>query len=396
MPFSRRSILKSAAALGTGAVASGQTSAPAKDFLPLPQNPLGKTGAKVTRLGFGASFPEYGPRLLEFAYRLGIRYFDNSSSYLGGKAERLLGEWARQPERRRNVFVIAKSHTYEPEAIYRTACASHENMGIDTIDLYMIHALVDPKIPLDPDGAWRKVKERLQREGRIRFMGFSTHAEMPVRAACLQNAAKTGWIDSILVACDAGLIRANPEFDKALDACAKAGIGLVAMKTTRGLGKAARQPDRAKDTFAALGLSPHQAMHAAIWNDGRFAAVCSEMASRKVIEQNAAGARSFRKLDPEQVRQLETGMRELSRATCPGCDGSCRTAAGTQTDFCSIARYLAYYEEDGKRDMARELYAALPEIARSWQGADLQAASKACQGHLDFEDLLTRAARYLA
>ena len=89
------------------------------------------------------------------------------------------------------------------------------------------------------------------------------------------------------------------------------------------------------------------------------------MPNRTIIEQNCASARAFRKpFDPDQWKALEDAMRKLSRATCPGCDGSCQRAAGTRADLSAIARYVAYYEEDGKRARARELYAALPPEQR--------------------------------
>src|SRR4029079_15518207 len=187
--------------------------------------------------------------------------------------------------------------------------------------------------------------DRLQREKKIRFMGFSTHAEMPVRAACLENAVKGGWVDALMTACDPGLIRAYPDFDKAIDSCAKAGIGLVCMKTTRGLGRATNQPESAQDAFKALNLTPFEAMLKGMWSDGRFAVVVSEMANFKQLEENSATARAFDKpFSHEEKSRLHEAIDKLSRATCPGCDGRCRDAAGTATDFCSIARYLCYHE----------------------------------------------------
>jgi predicted aldo/keto reductase-like oxidoreductase len=270
-------------------------------------------------------------------------------------------------------------------------------MGMPTIDLYMVHALEDPGISLDEGGEWKRVKDRLVREKKIRFMGFSTHVEMSARSACLRNAVKGGWVDALMAACDPGLVRANAEFNEAIGACAEAGIGLVCMKTTRGLGRGADQPEQAREAFAKLGLTPHQAMQAGMWSDGRFASVCSEMANRRIMEENAAGVRKFTKpFDEEQRRILEEGMRGLARATCPGCDGSCRRAAGTATDFCTIARCLDYYEHDGNRDTARRLYAELRPEQRDARGADLTAASAACPAHLDFAAILRKAERHLA
>jgi hypothetical protein len=59
-------------------------------------------------------------------------------------------------------------------------------------------------------------------------------------------------------------------------------------------------------------------------------------------------------------------------------------------------RYLAYHEHHRERAEARRLYAALPESARDWNDTDLDAAQEAGPSHLDFNDLVPRAERYLA
>lgn len=388
--LTRRSVLAAAGATTVAVAAPGTQ--PADDDA-LPRATLGKTGLKVTRLIFGASFPDYGPRLLQFAYRQGIRCFDNSHRYVGGKAEVLLGEFARRIKRRDDIIVMTKGKMHEPEPFYEYVTRALDKMKLDTIDIFMVHGITDPGIPLDRDGEWRRLKNRLVREKKIRFMGFSCHAEMPERIECVANAAEGGWVDAMLLACDPALIRSNAELNRAIDACAKADIGMMAMKTGRGLGRAVDQPERVADKFKALELTPHQAMQAGIWSDERFTAVCTEMPNRQFIVENCEGARRFKPFTPDQWKLFDEAVKTLARSTCPGCDGSCRRAAGSLTDFCSITRYLAYAEEDGRRDEARALFADLPPEARDWATADLDAASRACHGRLDFKSILDRAGK---
>lgn len=362
----------------------------------LPRRLLGRTGAQITRLVMGGSFTEYGPRLLDFAFKLGIRCFDMGDFYAGYKAEIILGEWVRKRANRKDVFIINKARTTEPDAFVKRLDEALSKMKIDTIDAFLLHGIQDPRVPLDPDGVWGKTKEKLIRDKKIRFMGFSVHAEMPLRVACLNNAARSQWVDVVMVACDAAMIRSSPDLNNALDACAKAGIGLLTMKTGRGLGAPANQPPSVREGFRRLGHSPHTAMLAGIWSDERFTAACSEMPSLQIIEENTAAARSFHKpFDAEQWKVFDEAARSLSRATCPGCDGSCRRAAGTQADLCAITRYLAYYRESGNRELARELYSGLSPELRDWTGADLQAATRACRAHVDFKSLIPLAERLL-
>lgn len=394
-PLSRRTILGAGLACGVEALAQTPATQSTQPEA-LPRRPLGRTGVQITRLIMGGSFSEYGPRLLDFAFRSGIRCFDMGDFYAGYKAETILGEWVRKRANRKDVFIINKARTTEPDAFVKRLDEALSKMKIDTIDAFFLHGIQDPRLPLDVDGVWSKTKEKLIRDNKIRFMGFSVHAEMPSRVACLNNAARSKWVDVVMVACDPGLIRSSPDLNSALDACAKAGIGLLAMKTGRGLGAPATQPASVREAFRKLGHSPHTAMLAGIWSDERFAAACSEMPSIQIIEENAAAARSLHKpFDAEQWKTFDEAAHGLSRAMCPGCDGSCRKAAGTQADLCAITRYLAYYRESGSRDLARELYSALSPELRDWAGADLRAASRACRAHVDFESLIPLAKRLL-
>lgn len=409
--ITRRGILLSCAAVVAGRSAraadrpSTQSTRPADERPPLPERTLGKTGVKVTRLAMGAGYPSYHARLLEHAYRNGVRLFANAYGYADGGQERTLGQWLRDSKHRSDVFVITNDGLTSPELFYQKVVRAGQDLQMDTIDMVFIHGLEDPSVALDADASWRRLKDRLIREKKLRFMGFSTHAELPARIACLNAAAKSGWVDAVMVACDPLLLRTNADLNRAIDACSKAGVGLIAMKTTRGLGRKAAERRGLKEGeartetmsgFEPLGLSAFGAIHCGMWSDDRFAAVCSAMLTRSMIDENTRNARGFVKpFTEEQWRLLEAGMRKLARGTCPGCDGSCRRAAGSKTDFCSIARYLAYCLEDGNRELARQLYAQLAPAKREWHMADLESASRACSARLDFTAILQEARRLL-
>src|SRR5688572_21970091 len=109
--LSRRDVIRSAGPLAVLAGgASAAATRPAEQSGPLPMNPLGKTGVKVTRLGLGASIGGYDRRLLNYAYRQGIRYFDNADGYIKGQAEKRLGEWVSKAGVHEDAFIVSKSH----------------------------------------------------------------------------------------------------------------------------------------------------------------------------------------------------------------------------------------------------------------------------------------------
>ena len=67
---------------------------------------FGKTGLKVTSVGFGCMITS-DPSVIAKAVDLGINYFDTARSYQHGNNERMVG--AALGDRRKSVFVSSKS-----------------------------------------------------------------------------------------------------------------------------------------------------------------------------------------------------------------------------------------------------------------------------------------------
>jgi hypothetical protein len=208
-----------------------------------------------------------------------------------------------------------------------------------------------------------------------------------LRTRLLETAAAGGWVEAIMVATNLTLMRDNKAFNKALDKCHRAGIGLISMKECKDVARVKEAFPR----FEERGLSKFTAVLTAVWTDERFASICSAMDTIDKLKENAAAARNFKPLPPGELTAVDEMLRGIDRRYCAACDGSCREAAGTRADLNSIARYVSYVEESGQLNEARELFAALPPEARNWTGADLSAASHACKCGLDFATIMKKA-----
>jgi hypothetical protein len=338
-------------------------------------------------------------RLLDVSYANGTRYFDSAAGYQGGKSEKAVSEWFRRTGKRDEIFLVTKDHPRTPDEFVRMADTRLERIGTDSIDLFFIHGVCggwgnDRKEELSRVASkdWAAAADKLKAAGKVKAVGFSTHAEIGLRTASLRQALKGGWVDAIMVAADPQLIRQNDEFNRALDACHKADIGLICMKEMR----AVKHMPKLVPGFEKRGLTSHQAVLTAIWSDGRFASICSNMNNVKIVEENTAAARTFKPFTEEELGMVHQLYQRYAANFCAGCDGRCKQAAGTNAELSDIARYLCYYEQDGARDEARRLFRALPPEARDWREADLKAASKVCLSHLDFASILKRAEEHLA
>ena len=198
----------------------------------LPTRVLGKTGVKVPVLGLGTMYNLVDNQIMLIkSLELGVNYWDTAHSYGGGNSELGIGKYfERNPEKRKEIFLATKASVHnEPltaENMEERLQLSLERMKTDHVDLYYgAHDLPDPSYLTDELKAWAKdAKDR----GLIRLFGFSTHKNMIEN---LNAGARLDWIDVIMTSYNFRLVQ-DPKMLEAVDACHKAGIGLVAMKTT--------------------------------------------------------------------------------------------------------------------------------------------------------------------
>jgi aryl-alcohol dehydrogenase-like predicted oxidoreductase len=127
---------------------------------------FGGVGSDLSLVGQGegeaAAF-----EIMDDAWAHGVRRFDTASSYGAGNSERMIGAWLR--ERRPEGLALA-SKVFHPVAddddaglaplrIRRVVGESLEHLGVDRIDLYLIHE-PDPATPLvDTLGALSELVE---------------------------------------------------------------------------------------------------------------------------------------------------------------------------------------------------------------------------------------------
>jgi aryl-alcohol dehydrogenase-like predicted oxidoreductase len=222
------------------------------------QRYLGKSGLKVSAIGFGCmglSFgygqpveEKQGIAVIRAAYERGVTFFDTAEVYGPFTNEELVGK-ALAPFRKDVVIATKFGFRLDPVTgkqigldssparIRAVAEASLKRLGVEAIDLFYQHR-VDPDVPIeDVAGAVRD----LIKEGKVRHFGLSepgaktvrlAHAVQPV--AALQN--------------EYSLWTRGPESNGIFAACEELGIGLVAYSP---LGKGFLTGAMNKDTTIA-------------------------------------------------------------------------------------------------------------------------------------------------
>jgi predicted aldo/keto reductase-like oxidoreductase len=376
--------------------AAESTAQPETPGKPLPMRQLGKNGPEVTMVSLGGMMSAYSPEYLDIAWSMGIRYFDTADCYIKGQSEKIVAQWlAKYPERRKEIFLVSKDHPHQgPEQLLEMIDRRLEACGTKYLDAFYIHGIGpreygDASLDWPKSDAYKKVAEQLRSSGKVKMVGFSCHDGR--LTDYLNAAAQGGFIDIIMLKYNPFFTKGDA-FDTALNACHKAGIGLVAMKTMRDLKDV---PQRLPE-FDKLGLTVNQAKLHACWGDPRISAVCNNIENVDQMQASTGAARSYKEpMKSAHVDLLRDTIMAGRRTMCTGCIACAEFTRRTDFAFHDISRYVTYYEQDGDLG-ARDLYHELPAKIRDSSRVDLAALRDACHFKTDYPEIVRRAERYFA
>jgi aryl-alcohol dehydrogenase-like predicted oxidoreductase len=178
----RRDLLKKAAASGVAlggfpAVLSGLGRE--KTGSGLEQRSLGRTGEKLSLLGFGGivvmdTTAGQAAERVKAAIDAGLNYFDVAPSY--GNAEDMLGP-ALEPYRK-SVFLACKTQERTKSGAAAELERSLAKMRTDHFDLYQHHAVTSKEdvARIFGSGGAMEAFEAARKAGKVRFLGFSAHS----------------------------------------------------------------------------------------------------------------------------------------------------------------------------------------------------------------------------
>ncbi len=387
--------------LATGAVLAGAATLSGKALaqnpsalvdLEMPTRVLGATGQKIPILLMGGDQP-FDPthdKSLHRCYELGIRYFDSSVIYTNGQGHKALGNFVQQIGKRDSVWITSKGLM----PVGKGNAAAYEkvlerflpDLQTDHVDMYFMHGISEIN---RLDAEYIEMGKRIKARGLTRFFGFSCHegnvVELMNRAATIGSAG----IDAIMFRYSFAQY-GDLELNKAMDACHKAGIGLIAMKTQAsvpGDGEAVKK-------FQSEKLTLGQAKLKSVWADERITAAISAMPNLKVIDENAAAAKSPQPLAMNDFVQLQRYAAYTAGDRCLGCSHRCESRLAASPEIATRLRYLMYAECYGQTDEARALYRQLAPLPAD--GDWLDAATHACPQRIDIRARLKRANEVLA
>lgn len=376
----RREFLKIGVVTATGAafgLGLGKTAraAATKEVTPVYRT-LGRTGLKVSIVSFGAMLtPE--PEVMEAAFDAGVNYVDTARRYMGGRNEEIVGKALKG--RRAKVYVATKtvSNSSSRKEIFGDVETSLSKLKTDYIDVIQLHNLSSPDRAFNQET--REALLELRKQGKVRFFGITTHTnQAEILDAIAEDPAK--FFDVALVGYN---FKSNADIKQAISRAAKAGIGIVAMKTQAGGYKT-----------AALGpISPHQAALKWVLQDTNVACAIPGMQNTAMFQEDVAVMGM--KLSRSDIGILEKYGNAITPFYCHLC-ARCESTCPHHVAISTVNRSLMYLDGYGAKELARITYEGIPSGRRAGQCEGCAECVARCVHGIDIGRKMRQACKHLA
>ena len=263
----------------------------------IPVRDLGKTGLKVSIIGFGGGHSvnpnideRMTVRLIQKAIDDGVTFMDNAWEYSDGECERRMG--IALDGRRDKVVLMTKVCARDRETAEQQLNESLRRLRTDVIDVWQFHEV---NYDNDPDWIFRtggaiEAAIAARDAGKVRFIGFTGHKSPHILQRMLQQNFEWDTCQMPVNVLDAHYRSFQHEMLPELN---RRGIGVIGMKSLCGGGQIVR----------AVGLTAEQCRRYAL-SLPVSTLVCG-IQSEANLDQDVAMARDFEPFSADQMRELE-------------------------------------------------------------------------------------------
>ncbi|HMD86932.1 MAG TPA: aldo/keto reductase [Terriglobia bacterium] len=339
---------------------------------------LGKTGLRVTSVGFGCMVTS-DASVIARAADLGINYFDTCRGYQHGNNERLVATGLKG--KRQNIILSSKTDGATKQAALQELDTSLSELGTDHLDIWYLHMKDSPGAL--PDELF-EAQQIARQQGKIRFTGVSTHKSKDMVPFLL----KKGATDVVLAAYNFTMDKA---FSEAMAQANAAGLGVVAMKVMAGGSRRVKPEDP-----NAAKLKREGAMLAALkWvlKDSYIHTTIPSMTDMDQLDENLKAMTEPYTPHEEQLlaRQLDF-ITPLYCRMCGECDGHCLKGL----PVADVLRYAMYADGYGQFELGRDHFKKLPLELASVRCGDCPTCTVKCRFGVKVPQRLSRAQEMFA
>lgn len=362
---------------------------------------FGKTGIKVSRLGFGCMrFPftevdgkkvfneEESIRMMHRAMELGVNYFDTAPGYCDTISEIIVGKALKG--RRDQVYLSTKYPTEvgTGDDYEKKLEISLKKLDTDYIDFYHFWGISldtwEKKLDT-PDGPLARAL-KLRDQGVIRHISFSFHDKPENMMEIIRRGQ--GQLASVL--CQYNLLdRANED---AIAFAHEQGLGVTIMGPVGG-GRLGAPSQVIQDLLPGKVQSSAEMALRFVMNNPNVNIALSGMSSMEMVEENARVASDMSPLSAEENARVDAMMEEnrrLAELYCTGCNYCMPCPKGLNIP--EIFKMMNYHRVYGLTDYAKKTYAAIGSGNLKFQNAaacvGCGQCEKKCPQHLHIREQL--------
>ncbi|MFN2568259.1 MAG: aldo/keto reductase [Candidatus Dormibacteria bacterium] len=266
----------------------------------VPYRVLGRTGERVSAIGLGGWHlslkhvdEQVAFRIVRSAIDGGITFMDNSWDYNEGQSEIRMGKALRDGYRDK-VFLMTKIDGRSRKAAAKQLDESLRRLQTDWIDLVQHHEILrfeDPHRIFDPEGAHAALLDARQ-AGKIRYIGFTGHKDPRIHLYMLAVADQNGFnFDTVQMPLNVMDAHYRSFERLVLPVLVERQIGVLGMKPlANGL------------ILKSNTVGPVECLRYAL--NLPTSVVITGCDNLEVLNQALGVARSFRPMDPEEVKVL--------------------------------------------------------------------------------------------
>ena len=323
---------------------------------------LGKTGLKISRLGFGGipiqKIDAEGTKtLIQKLLAVGVNYIDTARAYT--VSEEYLG-YALEGVRER--FVLAtKSMARTKQAMEKDIATSMEKLRTDYIDLYQIHNpnAKDLEQVLAPGGALEALQEA-KAVGKIGHIGITLHS-----VDLFKQAVDFDWVETIMFPYNI----VETQGEDLVAKCGEKNIGFICMKPLAG--------GAIDDATTALRF---------IASNPNVTVVIPGMAEEKEIAQNVEATANTAPLTDAEQKKIGEIRDFLGTNFCRRCNYCAPCTAGISIPMVLLIE--GYYSRYHLEDWALARYEGLQKTASDCVGCGV--CETRCPYNLPIREMLKK------
>ena len=266
---------------------------------------------------------ELTAKMVDYAIKHGVNYFDTAVPYHNGESESVIGRILKNYPR--DSFFLADkfpghaiSESYDPAGMFEKQL---KKCQVEYFDFYLLHNVYENSLKTYEDPKWGIIDyfAEQKKQGRIKHLGFSSHADLPVLKEILDKYA------DMMDFCPLQLNYFDWTVQKGkekVELVKEYGLPIIVMEPVRG-GKLAKLPDEYMDELKKGRPESSAASYALRWFHDLDEDVFLVLSGMSDMDQMKDNIETFEKCDPltsEEARIVNEAAESMkSEVPCTAC-----------------------------------------------------------------------------